>query len=177
METNLHLDSRQLLRRLEPAVRPVGIDSSIAGERASIEEAGFEELLERAANGEFASGRKIDESRLEPTLDDRFADRLAGIADAAEAAGFAQVLVIAGDRPLLLAVSDRRIEREFGADAESEGILLPVDAAVRLGSEDAEDRNIVTGPSAVTVPAEIAEAILAAAHSQNQPSIQRDDAA
>jgi hypothetical protein len=177
METNLNLDSRQLLRRLEPAVRPVGIDSSIAGERASIEEAGFEELLERAANGEFASGREIDKSRLEPTLDDCFADRLAGIADAAEAAGFAQVLVIAGDRPLLLAVSDRRIERELGAEAESEGVLLPVDAAVRLGSEDSEDRNIVTGPSAVTVPAEIAEAILAAAHSQNQPSIQRDDAA
>ena len=113
----------------------MGIDSSIAGERASIEEAGFEELLERAANGEFASGREIDKSRLEPTLDDRFADRLAGIADAAEAAGFAQVLVIAGDRPLLLAVSDRRIERELGAEAESEGVLLPVDAAVRLGSE------------------------------------------
>ncbi len=173
----MNLDPRQLLRRLEPAVRPVGIDSSMVKERTSIEQAGFEELLDRAANGEFSSGREIDESRLERTLEDRFADRLPGIADAAEAAGFEQVLVIAGDRPLLLVVADRRIERELGDEAESEGVLLPVDAAVRLGSDDFENRNIVTGPSAVTIPAGIADAILAAAHSKTEPSIQRDDAA
>ncbi|RPG17242.1 MAG: hypothetical protein CBB69_007655 [Phycisphaera sp. TMED9] len=173
----MNLDPRQLLRRLEPAVRPVGVGAPVGTLRSSIDGAGFEELLERASNGEFTSGREIDESRLEEALEDRFSERLAGIADAAEAAGFEQVLVVAGDRPLLLAVSDRRIERELGAEAESEGVLLPVDAAVRLGGDGSEDRNIITGPSAVAVPAEIAEAILAAAHSENQPSIQRDDAA
>ena len=173
----MNLDPKQLLRRLEPAVRTVGVASLMPKNRVTIEEAGFEELLERAASGEFASGREIDQRELDQSIEDQFAKQLAGIADAAEAAGFEKVLVIAGDRPLLLSVSDRRIERELGEESESDGVLLPVDAAVCLGGEDLEAHNVVTGPSAVTVPAEIADAIHAAAHSENESSNQHDDAA
>ncbi|MCP4013252.1 MAG: hypothetical protein GY728_09100 [Phycisphaeraceae bacterium] len=172
----MNIDPRQLLRRLEPAVRPAGIGS--AEGRASVETADFDDLLARAADGEFASGRSIDQARLEEPVEDRFAERLAGIADAAEAAGYERVLVIAEDRPLLLEVAERRIDGELAADDASSTPLLPIDAAVRLGDAEATPTS-ATGPVATSLPTGIVEALEHASTGpeSESPSITRDDAA
>lgn len=173
----MNIDPRQLLRRLEPAVRSAGIASS--GGRTSVETADFDDLLARAADGEFASGRSIDQAGLEEPVEDRFAERLAGIADAAEVAGYQRVLVIAEDRPLLLEVAARRIDGELAADDASSTELLPVDAAVRLGGDVEVPPTTATGPVATSLPTGIVEALEHASTDpeSESPSIKRDDAA
>ncbi|MAD19144.1 MAG: hypothetical protein CMJ52_02850 [Planctomycetaceae bacterium] len=172
----MNIDPRQLLRRLEPAVRPAGVASPEG--RRSIGIADFDELLSRAADGEFASGRSIDQARLESPIEDRFADRLSEIADAAQAAGYERILVIADQRPLLLDIADRRIDGELAADDASPAPLLPIDAAVRLGEAEAAPAS-ATGPVATSLPNGIAEALQFAADDPESEfkSTNRDDAA
>lgn len=159
----MRTDSGQLLRRLEPVVRPTGL-GAIGSAPESIETAGFDDLLARAERGEFQSGRDLDDGVLRTPLDDRTRERMARIADAAEAAGHGRILVIAEDRPILLEVADRRVEGELGrtpgSDAQEE-TLRPIDAAVRLSSLEREDQPIIDGPSARIMPPAIADAILA----------------
>jgi len=156
----VNLDARQLLRRLEPAVRPAGAGRAGTG-REPLDRAGFDDLLARAASGEFASGRPIDQSALESPLTDGVRERLAHVADAAETAGYRSVLVVVDDRPLVLTVDDRRLEGEL--DATDGDVLRPIDAAVRIVAGDADRATDPTaaGPSAASVPPAIAEAILA----------------
>lgn len=173
----MNLDARQLLRRLEPAVRPAGTGRAGTG-REPIDRAGFDDLLARAAGGEFASGRPIDQSALETPLDESFAERLGHVADAAEAAGHRSVLVVADDRPLVLDVVGRRLDGELAA-AEGDA-LRPIDAAVRLVAGRTEDRTTAAGPTAAVVPPAIAEAILAGRsihHEPHTPQDARGDAA
>jgi hypothetical protein len=174
----VNIDPRQLLRRLEPAVRPAGNVSSAEG-RASVDTAGFDDLLARAADGEFASGRSIDQAGLDEPVEEGFAERLAGIADAAEAAGYQRVLVIAEDRPLLLEVAERRIDGELAADDASFTPLLPIDAAVRLGGDAEVTPTTATGPVATSLPPGIVEALErgSSGPESESPSITRDDAA
>ena len=173
----MNLDARQLLRRLEHAVRPAGTGRAGSG-REPIDRSGFDDLLARAASGEFASGREVDQSALQSPLSDEVRERLGHVADAAETAGYRSVLVVVDDRPLVLSVDDRRLEGEL--DAAEGDVLRPIDAAVRLvaGSADRTD-GIVAGPSAASVPPAIAEAILAGRSIQdtNHPQDARGDAA
>ncbi|MEE2972525.1 MAG: hypothetical protein VX672_05320 [Planctomycetota bacterium] len=159
----MRTDSGQLLRRLEPVVRPTGI-GPIGSAPESIETAGFDDLLARAERGEFQSGRELDDRVLRTPLDDRTRERMARIADAAETAGHGRILVIAEDRPILLEVAERRVEGELGRTAGGdapEETLRPIDAAVRLRSLEHEDEPIIDGPSARIMPPAIADAILA----------------
>ena len=45
----MNVDARQLLRRLEPAVRPAAVERAGTG-RASFDRAGFDDLLNRSAS-------------------------------------------------------------------------------------------------------------------------------
>lgn len=183
----MRTDSQQLLRRLEPVVRPAGVRSSVNG-RESIDRAGFDELLVRAEQGDFESGRDIDDAILEEPLDDQIRQRVGRIADAAEVAGHERILVIAEDRPILIKVSDRRVDGELGRHSGSDEHhenLRPIDAAVRLIPVDHEPTVNISGPSARTMPSAIAEAILAGGdpdasnriETDPSPNDARDDAA
>ena len=180
----MRVDSRQLLRRLEPAVRPAGPGPLQAG-TTPIDRAGFDDLLARAASGEFRSGRELDDAVLEEPLDPAVRERISRIADAAEAAGHERILVIAGDLPLVLEVSDRRVERELESspeDGDSVDRLQTIEAAVRLRLDD-ESQDDHKSPVIHVVPPAIADAILAGDDQANphhtNPSQQdtRDDAA
>ena len=180
----MRVDSRQLLRRLEPAVRPAGPGPLLAGS-TPIDRAGFDDLLARAARGEFESGRELDDTALEEPLDPEVRERISRIADAAEAAGHERILVIAGDLPLVLGVSDRRVDGELQSspeDGESVDRLQAVEAAVRLRLDD-ETQGGRKSPVLHVVPPAIADAILAGDDQANpqhtNPSQQdtRDDAA
>ena len=180
----MRVDSRQLLRRLEPAVRPAGPGPLLAGS-TPIDRAGFDDLLARAAGGEFQSGRDLDDTALEEPLDPAVRERISRIADAAEAAGHERILVIAGDLPLILGVSDRRVDGELESSpeaGESVDRLQTIEAAVRLRLDD-ESQGDHKSPVIHVVPPAIADAILAgedqANHHHTNPSQQdtRDDAA
>ena len=152
------VDSQILLKRLEPVVRPTGVVRTQPVR--PMEQADFDELLARAGRGELASGRRIDDSVLVEPLDPEFTERMGRVADAAEAAGFERVLVVVDERPLLLDISDRKLERELNV-AEDEQ-LHRVDAAVRLIGEEERQQHAPgpEGPRNTQVPPVIAEAIL-----------------
>ena len=153
----MRLDPRQLLRRLHPGGTTVG--TSVEVGRATIDRATFEDLLARAANGEFPGGRPVDCDEVDPPLDDSIRDRIAAIVDVAEQSGHDNVLVIAGDRPLVVDVVDRRVETELD-DSEAPEELRPVDAAIRLAvPSDPSSAVPVDLPTGI-VPAAIAHAIL-----------------
>lgn len=135
------------------------MDSSSNVDRATIDRASFEDLLARAARGEFPGGRPIHCDDVEPPLDEAIRDRIAAVVDVAEESGHEQVLVIAGDRPLVVDVAERTVETEL-AGSESPEELRPIDAAVRL-SVDPQDASAATPADLPVgiVPAAIAEAI------------------
>jgi hypothetical protein len=180
----MRVDSRQLLRRLEPAVRPAGPGPSQAGS-TPIDRAGFDDLLARAGRGEFQSGRELDDTALEEPLDPAVRERISRIADAAEVAGHERILVIAGDQPLLLGVSERRVDGELKASTgvgDTSDRLQTVEAAVRIRIEEEKpgDRK---SPVIHVVPPAIADAILAGDDRSQDQDINhrqhdtRDDAA
>ena len=184
MDHMMQVDSRQLLQRLEPAVRPAGSETS-REVSIPIDRAGFDDLLLRAARGEFRSDRQIDDSALEEALDPSVRERISRVADAAEAAGHERILVIAGDLPLILGVSERRVDGELAASSETAdqaAPLRPVEAAGRLHLDDPtnDDRK---SPVIHVVPPAIADAILAGQEASNPTRTNphsldtRDDAA
>ena len=155
-------DALHMLKRLEPVIRPG--QAVVCSSQLPLEHAGFEDLLARAERGEFESGRRIDHATGLAPLSDEMNNRIAKVADAAEAAGFDRVLVIADDRPVLLKVSDRKIEKELVAVDQER--LYSVDAAVRILSEKEMTETVegigspVHQPAQSQPPAAIAEAIL-----------------
>jgi len=154
------VDAHHLLRRLEPAVRPNTRDLPGA---APIDRAGFDELLARASRGEIGSARQVDVSSIDEPIDEVIRERLARVADAAEAAGYERVLVVADERPLLLAVARRELELELSAAQDER--LHSVDAAVRIVSADMEPaRSGALGHQHTPAPAVIEQAILQRAH-------------
>ena len=170
----MSIDSHQLLRRLEPVVRPCA--TSVIAESPSFETAAFDARLAKAERGEFASGSPIDQSMLASPLGGDFADRLSHVADAAEVAGFTRVVVAAGERSVVLQVSERRLDCELSpGDKES---FHRVDAAVRLLS----DQDITANRSRIAQlnqqpPAAICEAILSIEPSTQSSSRTRGDEA
>ena len=155
-------DALHMLKRLEPVIRP---GQAIAcSSQVPLEQAGFEDLLARAERGEFESGRGIDTASGVDHLDEEMNSRIAKVADAAEAAGFNRVLVIADERSVLLEVPGRKIEKELVAVDQER--LYSVDAAVRIISEKAMAESVegigspVHHPAHAQPPAAIAEAIL-----------------
>ncbi len=169
-------DALHMLKRLEPVIRPgQGITSQ---GQPPIEHARFEDLLARAERGEIQSGRRIHHAPGVDPLSDEMNIRIAKVADAAEAAGFNRVLVIADERPVLLDVPGRKIEKELVATDQER--LHSVDAAVRIISESGMTKTVegigspVHHPAHAQPPAAIAEAIL---EKNNTSQGNRDEAA
>ncbi|MDI9404484.1 MAG: hypothetical protein QM516_11485 [Limnohabitans sp.] len=148
------IDPRQLLRRLEPAVRPTG--ASAARGRASVADAtdggGFLELLSLARDGELESSRTLelaDGATLEPATLAQIGRAL----DLAEARGSQRAVVVAEGRMFLAEVSARRLER---LETRDEFVFEEVDAAIAIRGESATFAQRPMGPRALP-PREIAE--------------------
>ena len=147
------IDPRQLLRRLEPAVRPAGVASS-AERRASVADGAFEELFELAREGGVESGRMpelADGASLEPATLAQVARAL----DLAEARGARRAVVVAEGRAFVADVPARTLER---LETRDEFVFQEVDAAIAIRGESATVATRATGPRALP-PREIAEQI------------------
>ena len=102
------IDPRQLLRRLEPAVRPAG--RMDAQSRASVADGGFLELLSLAREGGIESAREpemADGAVLEPATLAQVARAL----DLAQGRGARRAVVVAEGRTFIADVASRRLER------------------------------------------------------------------
>ena len=156
------IDAHHLLRRLEPAIRQ---NAQVLPGKAPLDRAEFDDLLARAERGELGSSRKVDTSAMDEPIEDEIQERLARVADAAEAAGYQRILVVADERSVLLDVRQRSLEKELSvADDER---LHSVDAAVRIVSSDTVSAVIngsVHTHAHTQAPAAIQQAILQREH-------------
>ncbi len=122
-------DSLQLLKLLEPAVRPACAPSGPARGAVPIEHQRFDELLEAAQKGSLASGRAVTLGfRASRELTSEQMARFASAADLAEASGAQRALVLLEGRGYLLDVPRRVLSGELSTDAASR--VIAVDAAV-----------------------------------------------
>src|SRR5687768_1214603 len=96
------LSAAQLLRNLEPAIRPGGAGTLTPPPTrgtAPLESQSFEQLLALAKSGGMASGRPVEfEFEVQPPLEAAQIDRLAQAADQAEAAGAKTALMLIDGR-------------------------------------------------------------------------------
>ena len=82
------LSAAQLLRNLEPAVRPTALVAPSTQPSAPFEAQSFDQLLALASKGKIDSGRPVEASfDVQPPLDSGQLERLSKAADQAEASG------------------------------------------------------------------------------------------
>jgi len=137
------VDPAQLLRRLEPAVRPGSIGRRHDPQRP-IEQQDFDQLLTMVARGNVSSGRHVRcDCALDDPLTDERLERLASAADQAEAAGSDRAVMIIDGRAMVMDVPQRVIETEISARASANNdaagsatVFGEVDAAVYVPHED-----------------------------------------
>ncbi len=142
-------DSLQLLKQLEPIVRPAYAGGS-APPTGALENQPFDELLARARQGQVASGRTVTADRAGELSGEQVA-RLSSAADLAEASGAQRALLLMDGRGLLLDVASRVISAELSADDTSR--LANLDAAVYVpGDDDASSPALLAPPSGVAPP-------------------------
>jgi len=133
------IDPIQLLKKLEPAVRPASAPSAAPGPEAPLEQRSFDDLLALVSTGSLHSGRPVTVAggaRLKESLDGSQLDRLTAAADLAEAAGARQAVMLLDGRGLVLDVAARRLTAELGPDPARP--LMNIDAAVYVAGDDDE---------------------------------------
>lgn len=124
-------DASQLLKRLEPAVRPSG--GRDAHVPARFEDRGFGELLALVSAGGVSTGQPLRcDCELDPALDEAQESRLAAAADRAIAAGAERALMLIDGRALVVDVRDRAIASEL--QSSDHIVDTSVDAAVYVAS-------------------------------------------
>jgi hypothetical protein len=144
------IDPRQLLRRLEPAVRPVG--TSNAEPRLSTADGDFMELLSLARAGGIESGREplvVDGSELDPSTIAQIGRAL----DLAQGRGARRAVVVAEGRTYIAEVATRHLER---LETRDEFVFEEVDAAIAIRGDSAAYTTVALGPRALP-PRAVAE--------------------
>ena len=166
------LDPSQLLRQLEPAVRPSFGAPSVAPARPGLADQSFQQLLTLASRGEIESGRQV-QLAFEPnqSLDDEQLARLSTAADRAEASGAKRAMMLIDGRGFLLDVEQRTLNAELSAGAESR-FADGLDAAVYVLGPDDQETEPLRPPAAQMPPAQVARQI-ADAQSAPPPSTDR----
>jgi hypothetical protein len=131
------IDASNLLRKLEPPVRPLSAPAPIGGVRVPLEEQGFGEMLALVASGAIHSDRPLeiaDGADLTAPIDDDDLARLAAAADLAESRGARRAVMLLGGRGVVVDVADRRVSGELTADPSRQ--LMEIDAAVYVTTAD-----------------------------------------
>lgn len=119
----------QLLRRLEPSVRPAYAGEGLTRRRLPLEKFSFDELLTLVSDGRVRSDRGLTLTfETDEELTDEQMSRLAIAADVAEESGARRALMLIDGRGIVLDVKDRRLVSELTDDEASH--LAQLDAAV-----------------------------------------------
>jgi len=156
----MKIDPSKLLKRLEPAVRPVGGASAPQGRRP-IEQQGFDELLTLVSTGAVRSEQPIHvPEHLADSFDDAQRERLGSAADTAEAAGAERALMLIDGRGVTMDIKQRAVTAELKADSNT---LVHVDAAVYVAGDESAEQTGARGPRTGLVPMAVASQLEAAA--------------
>jgi hypothetical protein len=131
-------NSNDLLRRLEPAVRPAPLahgGGSTSAAAALFESQPFDRLLAAAFAGEIRSDRPVQAAcDLQPSLSAGQLERLSLAADRAEAGGARTALMMIDGRGIVVDVTGRMITSEMRADDVSG--MLQIDAAMVVPQDE-----------------------------------------
>ncbi len=166
------LDPAQLLRQLEPVVRPGSTPSSSAPARPGLADQSFGALLALASRGAIESGRRVQVT-FEPneTLDDQQITRLSAAADLAEASGARRAMTLIDGRGFVLDVEQRTLTAELLAGAGSR-YVHELDAAIYVPGADEQEAEPL-GPPAPRMPPPAVARQIASAQSVDPPGTAR----
>ncbi len=156
------LDSAQLLRQLEPVVRPGFTPSTPVPARPGLADQSFDELLALASRGAIESGRRV-QITFEPNeaLDDQQITRLSSAADLAEASGARRAITLIDGRGFVLDVAQRTLTAELSAGAGSR-FVHELDAAIYVPGADEQETKPLGPPAARMPPPAVARQIASA---------------
>ena len=156
------IDSTQLLRQLEPVVRPGLSSTTVAPARPGLADQSFDELLALASRGAIQSGRQV-QLTFEPNeaLDDQQITRLSAAADLAQASGAKQAMALIDGRGFVLDVEQRTLTAELSASAGSR-VIPELDAAIYVPSADEQETETLGPPAARMPPPAVARQIASA---------------
>lgn len=139
MNGSVTSNALDLLRRLEPAVRPgaggaAGGSGAVKGGAAALfESQSFDDLLSGVFTGEVRSGREVQVAgEVLPQLDASQLERLGAAADLVEASGAKRALMMLDGRGLVMDVATRSVVAEMKPG--DVGGILQVDAAMVVAS-------------------------------------------
>lgn len=153
------VDATQLLKRLNPAVRPAYGASGGAGAATPIDQQSFDQLLTQASRGGIVSGRQVEVGcDMHPPLDASQLERLTSAADQAEASGSKRALMLIDGRAVVLDVSSRTIEAEVSS--QSAASMYSVDSAIRVASDSDSDSTPLKYPGSGVLPSSITKQFL-----------------
>lgn len=153
----MSMSSAQLLKQLDPMIRPGSVQSNGPSSRRPVEQQGFDELLAAVSKGSIGSGEPVTASpSIDPPLSTEQLDRLAKAADLAQANGAARVMMMIDDRMVLVDVATRQVESEL----KQGQAFMAVDAVMRVRSDAAQESGhpAARGPSMGVLPPELARA-------------------
>jgi hypothetical protein len=165
----LSIDPLQLLRRLEPPVRPHGAPAASGPGQPPIETRGFGELMSLVASGAIQSDRGVSiapDANLADELSTEDEARLASAADVAEASGARRAVMLMDGRGLVMDIGARSITGEISAGQE----LVNLDAAVYVAGSEESAPALLPPPADGVRPPGVArhfEAVDAAAGAAN----------
>jgi hypothetical protein len=153
------LSAAQLLRNLEPAVRPTALVAPSTQPSAPFEAQSFDQLLALASRGKIDSGRPVEASfDVQPPLDSGQLERLSKAADQAEATGAKQALMTIDGRNFVLDVETRTLTAELSPDTPMQ--IVTIDTAIFVTDDDqAQPTGALAPPSAGVLPPAIARQI------------------
>ena len=127
--------SIQLLRQVDPPVRPTfGAPPASVG-AAPLEQQNFAQLLSAVSQGQVRSGRQVDVAcELHPPLAAKDMERLAAAGDMAEASGSRRALMMIDGRGLVMDVASRTIVGELSASESAR--MFGVDSTMYVTRDD-----------------------------------------
>lgn len=118
-----------ILKKLEPIVRPDGLDRRRREGATPTESLSFDALIENARRSPIESGEPV-ETPADLDLTDEQHRRLEAAADQARWGGSRRSLVVIDGRALVLDVRGRRVEGERSSGARDASLVADIDAAV-----------------------------------------------
>lgn len=140
------IDASQLLRQLEPAVRPGTAPSRPGKGQATLENQSFNELLSLASKGSIHSGRQVNcNCDVNEPLESEQIDRLSAAADRAEATGAQKVLMLMDGRGFVMDISQRTIEAELSVEHQA-SIFKNIDTAIYVPADDEHPQSTLGPP-------------------------------
>ncbi len=154
----------QLLKRLEPPVRPVSADDTGDPIPLPTELQSFDQLMTLVARGDITSNRPVTvDAHIDPPLEEAQKTRLAVAADVAQHNGSKHAVLMLDGRALILDVAQRLIHDELSG--RTPGGHSSVDAAVYVADEDEEIYGVSPPKNADFLPSGMLAHLESARHS------------